>query len=134
MKNYFIFTGFLLFFNVIFTEMADPVFLETPASFHEKEQQNQFEQQLRQKAEENYKNKLLLVDARKEKYVKNAKNLSLETQRLLVSPQDHQFSTQADIDRIDQEIAREKNRSSKLWFNSDKSGTLIHDLEVLQKN
>ena len=133
MKNYFIFTGFLLFFNVIFTEMEDPVFLKTSELFHEKEPQNQFEQKLRQKAEQNYRNKLLLVDARKEKYVKNAKNLSLETQRLLVSPQDHQFSTQADIDRIGQEIAREKNRSSKLWFNSDKSSTLIQDLQDLQK-
>lgn len=100
----------------------------------EKAEQARIQESLREKAEKNYKNALLLKDARREKYLKNARGLSAETQRLLVTPQDHEFTTKADVDRLNQEIAREKNRSSKLWFNSDKSGTLIKDLEDLKTN
>jgi hypothetical protein len=100
----------------------------------EKVEQARIQESLREKAEKNYKNALLLKDARREKYLKNAQTLSAETQRLLVTPDAHEFSTKADVDRLNQEIAREKNRSSKLWFNSDKSGTLIKDLEDLKTN
>lgn len=135
MKKQILLISFLTLPTILIAEMALPEF----ASFEhtidpEKFEQTRIEQALKERAENNYKNALLLKDSRREKYVKNAQNLSSDTQRLLVTPQDHEFSTKADIDRLNQEIAREKNKSSKLWFNSDKSGSLIKDLENLKMN
>ena len=127
---------FLIFLIIPISLTAESAIAE---SFHfersidpKKAEQDRIEQALHKMAKENYRFKFF-ADARREKYLKNAKELSAETQRLLVTPEAHEFSTKADVDRLNQEIAREKKRSSKLlWFKGDKSGTLIEDLENLK--
>ncbi|MBP6892398.1 hypothetical protein KBB68_02345 [Candidatus Babeliales bacterium] len=134
MKRQIILLIFLTMPIFLTTEMELPEFANLkPTLDPEKSENARIQKALRQKAEKNYQSKFF-ADARRAKYLKNVNTLSAETQRLLVSPDAHEFSTKADVDRLNQEIAHEKNRSSKLWFNGDKSGTLIKDLQDLKRN
>ncbi len=135
MKKQILLLSFLALPIFLIAEITLPEYTPLEHSLDpEKAEISRIQDALHKKAEQNYENALLLKDHRREKYLKNAQTLSLTTQRLLVTPQDHEFTTKADVDRLNQEIAREKHRSSKLWFNSDKSGTLIKDLENLKMN
>ncbi len=117
---------------LLFAEIESPEFINSKRAMNpEKQQLDNIQTMLHQKAEKNYRNKFF-ADTRQEKYLNRARQLSKKTQELLTSPKTHKSSTPEDIERLTQEIAREKQLKSKLWFNSEKSGTLIKDLETLK--